>query len=74
MTEADLEEMSAKIDKVLERHNLPGRVRGGYVAGSGILFTFNDATFSETAVLKEIQQELGGRQIVSAPGAIVVQR
>ena len=74
MEEKDLENMSDQIDEVLARHGLSGRVRGGYVAGSGILFTLNDATFPDTAVLEELQQVLGGRRIVSAPGAIIVQK
>ena len=72
--EKDLENMSNQIDEVLARHGLSGRVCGGYVAGSGILFTLSDTTFLKTAVLEELQQVLGGRRIVSAPGAIIVQK
>ncbi|MCB8944548.1 MAG: hypothetical protein H6658_12430 [Ardenticatenaceae bacterium] len=66
--------MSDLIDAVLERYGLNGRVCGGYVAGNGILFSLHDGTFvRETAVLDEIQKTLGARQIVTAPGAVMVQ-
>ena len=73
--EGKLEEMSDQIDGVLERHNFTGRVCGGYVAGNGILFSLHDGTFvKETAVLDEIKQALGVRQIVTAPGTVIVQQ
>ena len=52
MTEAELEKMSDQIDAILARHGLNGRVCGGYVAGSGILFSLHDGLFvTDTAVL-----------------------
>lgn len=74
MTEVELEQMSDQIDVALARHSLPGRVCGGYVAGNGILFSLHDETFvRETAVLDEIKQILGAKQLVSAPGVILIQ-
>ena len=74
LMEVELERMSDRIDETLARHGLNGRVCGGYVAGTGILFSLHDGTFvRETAVLDEIQRVLGVRQIKTAPGAIMVQ-
>jgi hypothetical protein len=74
MTETDLEAMSNQIDEILERHNLNGRVRGGYIADTNILFTFSDNTYPGQVVCAEIKQALNVRQVIGAPGALVVQQ
>jgi hypothetical protein len=70
--ESRLEWAAGAIDKALSADGWRCRVIGGYVAGSGVIFSLSDDTFPGAAVRDAIARALACRGVKAFPGGLIV--
>ncbi len=67
-----LEKICFRLDSILSRHDVQAKVVGGYVAGSGLLFSLSDNIFLNTNVRSDIQHSLQASKVIATVGVVMV--